>query len=148
MTAQRLAEMESEMTQDQPERIVASIEELLDELTNADPNRRADALQTVHCCKQLVGLRAAANGTTAATEWLTIADQAGLDRDIAGTDPALRDAAEDVLDEMNHVLAMRAADDHVSSLDDKLWAMGVKAEIDQKIDALRAKNGWKRAPKN
>lgn len=148
MTAQRLTEVESEMIQDQPERIVASIEELLDELTNADPNRRADALQAAHCCKQLVDLRAAANGTTAVTEWPTIADQARLDRDIAGTDPALRDAAASVLDEMNHVLAMRAADECVPSLDEKVWAMGVKAEIDQKIDALRARNGWKRAPKN
>ena len=49
---------------------------------------------------------------------------------------------------MNHIVAIRSVDDYLPSLDDKLWAMSVKADIDQKIDALRAKNGWKRDAKN
>jgi hypothetical protein len=35
------------------------------------------------------------------------------------------DAAENVLHEMNHILAIRSVDDYVPTLDDNLWAMSV-----------------------
>src|ERR1700744_4187411 len=106
-----------------------TFEQLLEELKSPDDIRREAALVAAHRCKQLVDLRVAANNSFVEVEWETIFDFAKLTDDIGSDDPVIAHTAGEVLDEIMHVAALRAAYDSPTTLEDRLRASELGAKM-------------------
>ena len=118
-----------------------TFDDLLAELKNEDEYRRDSALTLAYHAKLLVDLRAAANDSSFEDEWKTIFDRKKLFAEIDGKDPKRRRAALNVLDDVSHVDALRAASDEPPTLEDRLWAIEVRARFMHKVDELRVAHG-------
>jgi hypothetical protein len=121
-----------------------TFDDLLAELKNEHQYRRDSALELAYHAKLLVDLRAAANGTSFADEWKTIFDRKKLDAEMDGEDPKRARAAFDVIDDVNNVEALRYADDCAEppTLEERLWAIEMRARIRKRCDELRALRGF------
>lgn len=120
-----------------------TFDDLIAELKNEDEYRRDSALTLAYHAKLLVNLRVTANGTLFEDEWTTIFDRKKLLAEIDSDDPKRRRAALNVLDDVSHVDALRYSCDcrEPLTLDERMWAIELRARTQHRLDELRVVNG-------